>query len=348
MSGVLEGMDGIAPADVAARWHARLMAPDCTLREREQFEAWLGQSPENLLAFEEAKALWAGLDGLEDDEVLAPHVVAALELEADPFIAQWTRAAEGVARARPTPHRRRWLAMATGVAAAVILAVVVLWPSTRVQTPPVPYAATDRIESVRLADGSVIALDLDTAVAARIDGERRSVELQRGRAVFDVARDASRPFVVDAGVGTVTALGTRFQVQRSGGHVSVTLLEGVVGISTAADSTAGGRMLRLVPGQTARYAPETASWSVQAADASALTSWSEGFHVFGATPLGQAIADINRYSDVMLVLASPDMESLSVSGSFKLGDGKAVAEALPYALPVKTEARDGKIVISRR
>ncbi|MGN7726486.1 FecR family protein [Luteimonas sp. 22616] len=347
MSGVLEGMDGIAPADVAARWHARLIAPDCTLREREKFEAWLGQSPENLLAFEEAKALWVGLDGLEDDEVLAPHVVAALEPEADPFMAQWTRATEGVARARPAPRRRRWLAMAASVATTAILAVV-LWPSARVQAPPVPYAATDSIESVRLADGSVIALDLDTAVAARIDSERRSLELQRGRAVFDVARDASRPFVVDAGVGTVTALGTRFQVQRSGEHVSVTLLEGAVGISTAARSTVGGRMLRLVPGQTARYAPETASWSVEAADAPALTSWSEGFHVFGATPLGQAIADINRYSDVTLVLAGPDMESLPVSGSFKLGDGKAVAEALPYALPVKTEARDGKIVISRR
>src|SRR3546814_15012887 len=51
MSGVLEGMDGISPVDVAERWHARLMSTDCTLAEREKFEAWLRQSPENALAF---------------------------------------------------------------------------------------------------------------------------------------------------------------------------------------------------------------------------------------------------------------------------------------------------------
>src|SRR3546814_19151966 len=49
MSGVLEGLDGISPVDVAERWHARLMSTDCTLAEREKFEAWHRQSPENAL-----------------------------------------------------------------------------------------------------------------------------------------------------------------------------------------------------------------------------------------------------------------------------------------------------------
>src|SRR3546814_17273957 len=79
--------------------------------------------------------------------------------------------------------------------------------------------------------------------------------------MFDVARDPSRPFVVNAGVGTVTALGTRFQVQRSENRVSVTLLEGAVGIATAGHGDA--RSLRLVPGQTASYAPQTQSWTVE-------------------------------------------------------------------------------------
>src|SRR3546814_19458263 len=73
MSGVLKGMDGISPVDVAERWHARLMSSDCTLAEREKFKAWLRQSPENALAFEDTKALWTSLDGLEEDEAIGPH-----------------------------------------------------------------------------------------------------------------------------------------------------------------------------------------------------------------------------------------------------------------------------------
>lgn len=345
MSGVLDGMDGIAPADVAERWHARLMSPDCTLAEREKFEAWLRQSPENALAFEDTKALWASLDGLEEDKVLGPHAVAALAPEADHFMGQWSRATEGMARRAPPASPRAWWPIGASIAAALAL-VVVLWPGLKPDVPIQTYAASDRIESVQLPDGSSVRLDLEAAIDATFGPGRRDIELRQGRAMFDVARDASRPFVVDAGVGTVTALGTRFQVQRNGDRVSVTLLEGAVGIATAGHGDA--RSLRLVPGQTAHYAPQTQSWTVEATDAAALTSWSQGFHVFGATPLRDAVAEINRYSDVKLVLSDPAMGELALSGSFKLGDGRAVSEALPYALPVKTREQDGDFVISRR
>src|SRR3546814_15015536 len=90
--------------------------------------------------------------------------------------------------------------------------------------------------------------------------------------------------------------------------MSVTLLEGAVGIATAGHGDA--RSLRLVPGQTAYYAPQTQSWTVETTDAAALTSWSQGFHVFGATPLRDALAEINRYSDVKLVMSDPSMGDL--------------------------------------
>src|SRR3546814_10599575 len=104
-------------------------------------------------------------------------------------------------------------------------------------------------------------LDLETAIDARFGAGRRDIEFRQGRAMFDVARDPSRPFVVNAGVGTVTALGTRLQVQRSEHRVSVPLLEGAVGIATAGHGDA--RSLGLVQGQTASYAPQTQSWTVE-------------------------------------------------------------------------------------
>lgn len=346
MSGVLEGMDGISPAEVAEHWYARLMAPDCSLDEREQFEAWLGQSPENALAFEDTKALWTSLDGLAEDEVLGPHVDAALEREADAFMGQRTTVTQGMRPRAPARQRRNWLPIGAGIAAALILGLF-LRTTLQPDIPLVPYTAYERIETVQLTDGSSVQLDLATAIDVRLSEKRRDISLRQGRAMFEVAKDANRPFVVDAGVGTITALGTKFQVQREAEHVSVTLLEGVVGIVSTSNG-GDSRMLRLAPGQKANYTPTTQSWTVEAADVEAVTSWSEGFHIFGATPLRQAITEINRYSDVKLTLADPSVGDLVVSGSFKLGDGKAVSEALPYALPVKTSEQAGNIVISRR
>src|SRR3546814_16695738 len=98
MSGVLKGMDGISPVDVAERWHARLMSSDCTLAEREKFKAWLRQSPANALAFEDTKALWTSLDGLEEDEAIGPHAAAALGTDAEPVRGHWSRAPAGMWR----------------------------------------------------------------------------------------------------------------------------------------------------------------------------------------------------------------------------------------------------------
>lgn len=346
MSGVYDDMDGIAPSDIAERWYARLMAEDCSVGERERFEAWLCQSPENALAFEEARALWSSLDGLSEDEVLGPHVSAALDVDAKPFMGQWTSAVDGLSRRPPPVRHRSWLPWGAGIAATVLLTVALL-PMRNPVKASVTYAATSKVESIALADGSAMQLDLDTTVGVTLTDSRRQIELRQGRAVFDVAKDVHRPFVVDAGVGTITALGTEFQVQKVGDRVSVTLLEGAVGI----DTNVGGlvsQSLRLVPGQQASYAPETGSWSVELVDPASQVSWSKGFHVFAATPLREAIAEINRYSPIDLTLADPSTGQLLVSGSFKLGDGRAVAEALPYALPVKVSERGGTLVISKR
>src|SRR3546814_18232511 len=75
MSRVYEDMGGIMPVEAAEKWFARLMSPDCAMAEREEFEAWLRKTPENALAYEETQAMWAGLGGLEEDEVDRMSVV---------------------------------------------------------------------------------------------------------------------------------------------------------------------------------------------------------------------------------------------------------------------------------
>ena len=346
MNGVLEGMDGITPADIAERWYARLMAPHCSLRDKEQFEAWLRLAPENALAYEDTKALWASLGGLDEDEGIGPYTVSALEPDTEPFMGHWTDAVARDSRPVPPEPRNLWLPVGAGLAALLVVGVVI-WPMLKPQVPSIPFTATAAIEDVKLEDGSSVQLDLNTNLAVRIGPDTRDIELKQGRAMFEVAHDAARPFVVDAGAGRITALGTQFQVQREGEKVSVTLLEGSIGIDSAHDSN-GQRTLRLVPGQKASYTPTTKSWTVAAVDSAALTSWSQGFHVFSATPLDEAIAEINRYSDIKLKLADSALGKLRLSGSFKLGKGEQIAEALPYALPIKVSRYADTIIISNK
>ena len=346
MSRVSGDMASIVPVKAAEKWFARLMSPDCTVAERAEFEAWLREAPEHALAYEDTKALWAGLGGLDEDEVLGVHAAAALEQEAEPFMAQWTEAVGIPQRpTRPQP-KRYWLPLGSAIAASLLVAVF-LWTRPAPQVPAVPYAASDRIEDLQLQDGSKIQLDLDTRLTAALGPKERDIELQQGRAMFEVAHDAARPFVVNVGTGRVIALGTQFQVQREGEAISVTLLSG----SVAIDSAQGGedrRSLRLLPGQSASYAPSTRSWTVATIDPATVTSWSQGFHVFSATPLRAAVAEINRYSAVKLKLADPALGNMPLSGSFKLGDGNAIAEAMPYVLPVKVATQGDGVLISRR
>ena len=78
-------------------------------------------------------------------------------------------------------------------------------------------------ELVRLDDGSRVSLNTDSRIAILYsDGERR-VRLDRGEAMFEVARNPARPFVVIAGNKSVTAIGTSFIVRKTGGVVTVTL-----------------------------------------------------------------------------------------------------------------------------
>ena len=90
---------------------------------------------------------------------------------------------------------------------------------------PTRYAiAVGEQRTIQLEDGSRIILDTGSEVAVRFTGGRRSVTLNNGQAMFDVEGDPARPFIVDAGDTRVTAIGTRFDVRRSGTGARVILV----------------------------------------------------------------------------------------------------------------------------
>jgi transmembrane sensor len=321
----------------AARWYARLQAFDCTPAEREEFARWCAADPANAAAYAAARDLAARLTRLAGTN-------PRLRAMADRALAGGPVA--GTARARV---RRGF-----GVAAALAASVVAVFGAARMlHAPPEPdgaenlsrVATQDETRVLTLEDGTLVHVDVATVVDVRFTTREREVLLQYGRAVFDVAHDAARPFVVVAGSERVTAVGTRFQVARTSAQTVVTLAEGIVTVS----GEPGGdqRTEQLAPGDELSIAPGDA-WVMRTVDARVATSWSLGRLVFRGTRLADALQQVNRYAATKVRLADLSLADMPVSGNFVAGDSEAVVAAFAAVLPLEIAASGDELLLYRR
>jgi transmembrane sensor len=236
---------------------------------------------------------------------------------------------------------------------AIVSGAFLLWP--RGGTEPVVAQAQaplatgiGEIRTIRLADGSTVTLDTDSAIEVVLSNSARVVRLTRGRARFDVAHDAARPFMVEADGRTVIARGTLFDVVLGREGVRVTLLRGSVDVRGA--PPAAGRpapVARLVPGQTFSAAPKGEPRVMTAPKGS--EQWVSGMLSFDGAPLAIVIDEANRYSPHKLRLATPELASLRVTGVFNALPTDALAAALAAAFNLRVErAANGDFVLHAR
>src|SRR5690625_2925548 len=199
-------------AATAAAWVARCDRASLSVREQAELDAWLAEDVRHVGAWARAQAVYAHFDR-----------AAALGRHYDPERFDPERRGQPASR-----HRRRFLWVAgTGIAAGV--AGLALLPRGGRQL----STRLGEILRVPLEDGSVLTLNSASRVEVRFSSSRRLVRLLRGEALFDVAKDALRPFVVQAARATVVAVGTSFTVAREAdASVRVMVREGKVDFSS--------------------------------------------------------------------------------------------------------------------
>ena len=316
-----------AEADIrrkeAVEWFTRLNQRKVTTADVRGFSVWR-RHPDNARAFQKVEAMWDAAGALAGNPEMA-----ALTTEA-------VRAAQG-RRRRPSG-----LLVPLGVAGAAALAICVVsiaWLQQR----PVSYAtAIGEQRTVQLDDGSRIVLDTNSVVSVRYTRDNRSVTLTSGQAMFDVEDDPSRPFVVAAGDTRVTALGTRFDVRRSGEGARVILVEGRVAVR---QEEARSAQWSLKPGQQVTTSADRPR--VIAANVPAATSWTVGRLTFENTPISVAVAEVNRYSREPIELRDPRISEIRVSGVFNAGDIDGFVAALTDLYPLRaTRSAEGRIVLA--
>lgn len=327
--------------EAALAWCLRLADGPLGAPEREAFQGWLDDDAANAALFDDAVALWSGVE----DQAGTPEMVVLRG-----------QALESARRANATRWRRRSVLSPQAMAMAAMLLVAVFAGAWFVGMPQTYRTGIGEREVVALADGSKLSLDADSAVTVRFSQSRRELVLKKGRARFTVAKDPLKPFTVAAAGKTVVAVGTQFSVERLGGQVRVILYEGKVSVLARSSPIAApapipvgqGRKSAdtvLKPGGELIIADAAPVAQLTEADLSRSLSWEGGQLIFKNEPLAAAVERVNRYADRKIRVDGPAGRVL-VSGVFTAGDTEAFVGGVTAVFPVRAEARGDATIIS--
>jgi transmembrane sensor len=333
---------GLAPDEAAAAWIVRIDAGPLGPDDQADFDAWRAESSANAVAFARAEAAWNLFDDPHGDPALDAMRVSALAAGREPRRGLWAGIGVGVAASllAVVAFNTDYLPFAGKGDAPVIASKSASAPMAAPKPPEAGEFVTAKGErrTVRLADGSAITLNTDSAVRVGYVADRRLVRLLRGQALFEVAKDPHRPFIVQAGARQVTALGTIFEVRLDADRMKVTLVEGKVVVDGIDDRPQAGASVMvptvLAPGE-ALVAADGAKLQLAKVDIDQQLRWREGFVEFSDATLADAVSEMNRYSGKQLVIHDPATGNLRVSGVFRTGSPERFAAIVGELLPVR-------------
>ncbi|TNE62566.1 MAG: DUF4880 domain-containing protein, partial [Alphaproteobacteria bacterium] len=214
--------------ETAADYYLALQDGTMTATGLQDWQLWLAASDEHRRAFARLESLWGVLADVPA-EMLEPAATVENTAPADAAPARAGASVLGLVApaGKARVSRIRTAAWMTGMAAsvaAVFLAGYLMFASAPGADLPAPISfATGHGDGrvVNLADGSIVELGPDSKLSVDYSSDERRLSLETGQAVFTVAKNPRRPFVVEAAGGSVTAIGTVFNVRRHAADVEV-------------------------------------------------------------------------------------------------------------------------------
>ena len=320
-------------------------------------QAWVSRSPVHAAELERAEARWEDTSQLRELAVpLCPRCNDSSSGETTGWWGRWFD--------KGTLSLGGWGAMASLLAVSVVL--FSLYSAPAAIGNGVYGTAVGELRLLTLEDGSQIQLDTDSQAEIYFDDAVRRIYLRQGKAHFDVAKNADRPFEVYAADGLVRAVGTAFSVYlKQSNHVEVLVDEGKVDLvrvdraavrpaigSTASASVAESKPLNgkkdwlvgsavnafgsLERGEAALFNRLEEQFTVLAErELEQQQSWRKGVLIFAGEPLGQVVSEIGRYTSAKIEIKDFSLGELQVGGRFNIGDIDALFNVLESAFDVR-------------
>jgi transmembrane sensor len=362
----------------ACEWFIDCRAGELDNAARHAFDSWLRKSPEHLSAYLELAAIWnegpsLDPDGKFDRDTLIAQAAldrdSVVELPNSRIDSEALRQDAPPQAARPHAIRRFRRPRFAAIAASILAVAAGIW--LLAPRPPTYATAIGEQRSLVLEDGSTVELNSRSKMIVRYSQQGRDVELLQGQALFRVAKDASRPFIVKTGVTLVRAVGTEFDVNQKRDGTVVTVVEGRVAILTdhaialakleipdgalevpqsnlAFPTISQGQTgnIMVAAGEQLTVTPKVIQIAEHPNIANA-TAWTQRRLVFESASLTDVADEFNRYNDRQLIVAEPGLETFHVSGVFSSTDPASLIRFLRarpelHIVETESEIRIGK------
>lgn len=354
-------MDSVIPfpsrkaiQEEAALWVVRMEQQALSDQENQELKSWLKASLAHAQIFRETVEVFGRADILMVLSELLP-----LEQVEKP-------------RSRQRLRRQYSLAVAATMMALVTTLSVLTWQGV---SNPVDNDQRDMAsyeteiggrKVVVLSDGSAVTLNTDTLLDIRFDEQLRRLVLIRGEAYFEVAKNPDRPFIVYAGDGQITAVGTAFSVYKRQHVVQVTVTKGKVTVQSdraildalpappmdnaLSDSGSPITAVLLQSGQVATYGDDKIIAQMETVEPKVMVRnllWQQGMLAFEAEPLENVIAEFSRYNQLEIIIVDDQLKTVTVDGYFKSDDITGMLKSLQYNFGVEiTRLDNGSISLS--
>lgn len=212
--------------------------------------------------------------------------------------------------------------------------------------------ATGQRAEIQLDDGSRVVLGVASRLRLSSDFGVRTREVYLdGTAYFDVAHDATRPFVVRTANAIARDVGTRFVVSAyPESHATrVVVRDGAVALGSVADArTPHTASVLLTGGNLGQLRAGDSVVTTRRVDPRLYTAWMQGDLVFHDMPLGDAIAELRRWYEVDVKLGDPSLRNMPISASFAVESFHEALSVVTTVLPLRAVRRGNVVTLYRR
>lgn len=363
MNPVIDIKDKRAIQEAAALWIITMDNRPLSQEEQATLRAWLLASTSHRKEFIDLARVWEQLDLLASYGL---DVINDADSSSDPAVIHG-----GKTGLKSWPG----FAAAATIALCALGVVLINYPQdipgqnlnaqSAIIAPQIFSTAIGELRDLSLGDGSVIKLNTNTRISVLLGKTERRIELLQGEASFSVAKDVQRPFVVYTPEGSVTAVGTAFNIRLDQSEANIVVTEGVVSVKPSRpETTSGIKQLATKARELVTSIPVpmkvSAGHRVQMSEKSRAAinkvekslldqelAWHSGMLSFANTPLREVIAEVSRYTAIKIIIDDPEIARMPVGGYFKAGEIPAMLEVLQLSFGIKvTHLPNATILLS--
>lgn len=335
----------------AATWLARRETEDWRTSDATALQRWLDAAVTHRVAYLRLESAWQQCGrlkalgaGLKSGELPERGLGRANGLSRRDQMLEAlapTRSRESPGAARARAHY-----VVGGIAASLILSVALIAWQSRSHVDSARFStAVGELATRHLADGSTATMASDSVLEVQWSRDQRRVELFRGEALFDVAKDAARPFVVHAGSRRIVAVGTRFSVRRDAEQLRIVVAEGTVRLQSEHELASSGGAL-LPAGSVVRIEGRNELvQQLEIAEVERLLRWRDGVLAFRDVTLREAVAEFNRYNRRRIVIEDAAVGELPIGGHFRFDNVETFVRLIERGFPVRAEFLADRIIL---